>query len=190
MALRDTPSSYGAISILLHWSSAAAVVGLFGLGVYMVELTYYDPLYNRLPWLHKSIGLAHALVFAAWVGWRLANPWPNPVAGTRAFDARLSRLIKHVFYWLTALIIASGYLIPTAAGAPISVFGWFELPALVSGLPRQQDLAGAVHRYAAYGLIALAALHAAAALKHHWIDRDATLRRMLGTAVSQSRRRK
>lgn len=189
MTLRDTQSTYGGISILLHWTSAAAIVGLFGLGVYMVELTYYDPLYNRLPSLHKSIGLVHALVFACWVGWRLANPWPQPVAGTSALDARASRLIKHVFYWLTALIIASGYLIPTAAGAAVSVFGWFELPALVSGLPRQQDLAGAVHRYAAYGLIALVALHVAAALKHHWINRDATLRRMLGIGVPQSRHR-
>lgn len=178
--LRDSRTSYGGISILLHWTSAAAIVGLFGLGVYMVELTYYDPLYNRLPQLHKGIGLLHALAFALWIAWRLANPWPAPLAGTGAVEARVARGVKHLFYWLIAAVIVSGYLIPTAGGAPISLFGWFEVPALVADLPRQEDVAGLVHRYAAYALIALAGLHAAAALKHHWIDRDATLRRMLG----------
>ncbi len=175
------------MSILLHWISAAAVVGLFAVGVYMVELTYYDPLYNRLPSLHKSIGLLHALVFAFWIGWRLANPWPAPVSGTGVLEARAARVAKHVLYWLIAAVIVSGYLIPTAGGAPISVFGWFDVPAIASGLPRQEDIAGLVHRYAAYGLIALAGLHAAAALKHHWIDRDGTLRRMLGLSMPQTR---
>lgn len=185
--MRDSQASYGRISILLHWISAVAIVGLFGLGIYMVELTYYDPLYNRLPMLHKSIGMLHALAFGLWVGWRLTNPWPAPVAGTSAAEARIARGVKHVLYWLIAVVIVSGYLIPTAGGAPISVFDWFELPALVRDLPRQEDVAGLVHRYAAYGLIALAGLHAAAALKHHWIDRDDTLRRMLGLSDPQTR---
>ena len=185
--MRDTETSYGSVSILLHWISALAIVGLFGLGIYMVELTYYDPLYNRLPFLHKSIGLLHAFAFALWVAWRLANPWPAPVPGTGALEARAARLAKHVFFWLIALVIASGYLIPTADGAPINVFGWFEVPALLTGLPRQEDLAGAVHRYAAYALIALAVVHAAAALRHHFIDRDATLRRMLGMSGRRGR---
>ncbi len=184
---RDSQTSYGGISILLHWASAVAIVGLFGLGVYMVELTYYDPLYNRLPQLHKSIGLLHALVFALGIAWRLANPWPAPVAGIGAIEARVARGAKHVFYWLIAIVIVSGYLIPTAGGAPISLFGWIDVPALIADLPRQEDVAGLVHRYAAYLLIALASLHAAAALKHHWIDRDATLRRMLGRRETEAR---
>lgn len=188
--MRDTRTTYGGVSILLHWTSAVAVIGLFGLGVYMVELTYYDPLYNRLPFLHKSIGLLHALAFALWVGWRATNPWPAPVAGTGAVEARVARGVKHVFYWLIATVIVSGYLIPTADGAPISVFGWFDVPALTSGWARQEDFAGLVHRYASYALIALASLHAAAAVKHHCVDRDGTLRRMLGMPDRQGRRYK
>ena len=184
--MQDSHTSYGKISILFHWVSAAAVFGLFGIGFYMVELTYYDPLYNRLPQLHKGIGILHALLFGLWVGWRLLNPWPTPVAGTGDIEARIARGVKHAFYWLIAAVIVSGYLIPTAGGAPISVFGWFEMPALLADLPRQEDVAGLVHRYAAYALIALAGLHAAAALKHHWIDRDATLRRILGLADPQA----
>ena len=61
-----------------------------------------------------------------------------------------------------------------------AVFGWFALPATLSGIEGQEDIAGVVHLYLASILIGLALLHAAAALKHHLIDRDRTLRRMLG----------
>jgi cytochrome b561 len=68
----------------------------------------------------------------------------------------------------------------TAKGAPVAVFDLFSIPATIHGLPRQEDIAGALHTLIAYALIGLAGLHAAAALKHHLIDRDATLLRMLG----------
>jgi len=75
----------------------------------------------------------------------------------------------------------SGYLISTAKGKPIDVFGLFELPATLHGLDGQEDIAGMVHEYLAYSLIALAVLHAAGAIKHHVIDKDKTLIRMLKT---------
>ena len=83
-------------------------------------------------------------------------------------------------YAAMLLIVTSGYLISTAKGSGVSLFGWFEVPALVSGLPEQADVAGAVHYWLALGLLALAGLHALGALKHHLIDKDNTLRRMLG----------
>jgi len=60
------------------------------------------------------------------------------------------------------------------------VFDLFSVPATLHGLHRQEDVAGEFHTYIAYGLIGLAGLHAAAAVKHHLINRDATLLRMLG----------
>jgi len=80
---------------------------------------------------------------------------------------------------LFAVMIA-GYLISTAEGVGIPVFDWFEVPALVSGLPDQADTAGAIHLYLAWVLVIFSGLHALAALKHHFIDRDVTLTRMLG----------
>ena len=80
---------------------------------------------------------------------------------------------------LFAVLIA-GYLISTADGAGIPVFGLFEVPALISGLPDQADVAGVIHLYLAWGLVIFAGLHGLAALKHHFIDRDVTLVRMLG----------
>jgi len=85
-----------------------------------------------------------------------------------------------VLYLGLFLVMMSGYLISTADGRAISVFGLFDVPAVITSIPNQADTAGLVHEYAAWALVILAVLHALAALKHHFIDRDATLRRMLG----------
>jgi cytochrome b561 len=75
----------------------------------------------------------------------------------------------------------SGYLISTADGRAVEVFGWFSIPATLSGLENQEDIAGEIHEWLAFTLIGLVMLHALAATKHHFINRDATLKRMLGT---------
>ena len=78
------------------------------------------------------------------------------------------------------LLMLSGYLISTADGRGISVFGLFEVPASLTGIPDQEDVAGLIHEWLAWALVIFAGLHGLAALKHHFIDHDATLRRMLG----------
>ncbi|MNR57354.1 hypothetical protein D3C85_1781150 [compost metagenome] len=80
-------------------------------------------------------------------------------------------------------MLISGYLISTAEGVAIDVFGWFSVPATLSGLPEQADVAGVIHFYLAWSLVVLAVLHALAALKHHFLDRDPTLTRMLGRSA-------
>jgi cytochrome b561 len=74
----------------------------------------------------------------------------------------------------------SGYLISTADGRAVDVFDWFSIPATIHGYDNQEDIAGLVHLVLAISLISLVTLHAAAALKHHFIDRDRTLLRMSG----------
>ena len=73
----------------------------------------------------------------------------------------------------------SGYLISTAKGQGISVFDWFEVPALITDLPQQADRAGRIHYWLALALMGLITLHVSGALKHHFIDCDPTLTRML-----------
>ncbi len=89
--------------------------------------------------------------------------------------------------WLA--VIVAGYLISTADGEPISVFGWFSVPATLSGLPDQADVAGEIHLYLAWALVVFAVLHALAALKHHFVDRDPTLKRMLGRSSNDQQPR-
>ena len=180
MQLRNSSSRYGLVSIVTHWGVALAVFGLFGLGLWMVGLDYYSPWRKSAPDLHKSIGLVLLGVMLLRVIWRFVSPPPLAPA-THGTFTRLAATLGHalLYFGLFAVMIA-GYLISTADGAGIPVFGLFQVPALVSDLPDQADIAGVIHLYLAWGLVVFAILHALAALKHHFIDRDATLVRMLG----------
>jgi len=174
---RNTQDRYGWISITLHWLVALAVLGLFCLGLWMVDLGYYDPWYRRAPELHKSIGSLLFGIMLLRLAWRYSNPRPEPIGSP--CEQKIARLVHTLFYVLLFTLVLSGYLISTADGRPIQVFQLFTVPATISGIDRQEDIAGEVHKILAYTVMGLAALHALAALKHHFIDGDHTLKRVL-----------
>jgi cytochrome b561 len=180
MQLRNSSSRYGLVSIVMHWGVALAVFGLFGLGLWMMGLDYYSPWRKEAPDLHKSIGLVLLAVMLARVAWRFISP-PPPALPNHGKLTRIASKAGHGLLYLGLFVVMiAGYLISTADGVGIPVFGLFEVPALVSDLPDQADVAGVIHFYLAWGLVIFAGLHGLAALKHHFIDRDATLKRMLG----------
>jgi len=181
----NTKSRYGLVAVVLHWLMAVVILGMFGLGLYMVELTYYDKLYKTLPFIHKSVGILLALVFALRIVWKLINPAPEPISSLTRFEALASKTVHLAFYGFIACIIVSGYLISTADNSSINVFNLFEVPSTITGIPEQEDRAGLVHQYLTYGLIGLVVLHATAALKHHFVNRDDTLRRMLRIKITR-----
>ncbi|PWC14206.1 cytochrome b [Brenneria roseae subsp. americana] len=184
MLWRNTSSRYGHVSILLHWISALTIYGMFALGLWMVTLGYYDVWYHRAPEIHKSIGILLFAVIIFRIVWRFFSPPPAPLSSYSALT-RISATLAHITLYVVLLgILVSGYLISTAEGQPISVFGWFSVPATLSGLTDQADVAGTVHLYLAWVVVALSALHGLAALKHHFIDGDTTLKRMLGRNIS------
>ena len=185
MQWKNTRTGYGLVAISLHWVVALTVIGLAILGLWMVDLSYYSPWYRSAPFWHKSIGLALFAVMLFRLLWRWANPSPAHLPNHQRWELNLAGIVHVLLYLLLFVIVISGYLISTATGQGISVFGWFDVPALVSGLPSQADRAGAVHYWVAIGVLGLAALHALGALKHHFIDRDDTLRRMLGMRARQ-----
>ena len=177
MVWRNTQDSYGLISIMLHWLVAIAVIGLFVLGLWMVDLGYYHPWYQRAPAIHKGVGVLLFGAMLAHFAWRYANPRPAAIGS--ATQRKVAAWVHRMLYALTYVLILSGYLISTADGRGIDVFGLFSLPASINGLPDQADVAGKVHELLAFALIALTILHVMAALKHHFVDRDQTLKRML-----------
>lgn len=183
---RNTAKGYGLLAILLHWLVALAVVGLFGLGLWMVELTYYDDWYRAAPDLHKSVGIVLFVAVLIRLLWRAIDRPPAPIESHGPIERRAAALVHALLYALLLAVMASGYLISTADGRGISVFGLFEVPATLYDLPNQADLAGDVHLVLAVTLVALAAAHALAALEHQLVDRDGTLMRMLRPATRRS----
>ena len=178
--LRNQPNYYGWGAIALHWIMALAIIGMYPLGLYIDSLTYYDPEYRTVPNWHKSIGILIAITLVVRLIWRAINPLPNHLPTHSALIRLMSKLGHIGLYLLLIAVLVSGYLISTADGRAISVFNWFSVPALPELVENQEDVAGEIHFIVATTLISLVALHAVAALKHHFIDKDSTLKRMLG----------
>lgn len=180
MSIKNTPVKFGLISKLLHWTMAILLVGLFSIGLYMTGLDYYDPLYHSLPWWHKSFGLlVMGLLIFRYV-WKLINKTPQPLRTHKKWEVFLAHILQNIFYGLILLIGISGYLISTAKGKSIEFFKLFEMPALLSEINEGiADLIGEAHELLAILLAVLVVLHGLAAVKHHFIDKDETLKRML-----------
>lgn len=182
MHWKNSPGHYGLLSILLHWLVAVGVFGMFGLGLWMVDLDYYNSWYKAAPDLHKSVGLCLLAIMLLRLAWRTLNPPPLPLPSHGPRTQLLSRVTHWLLYFGLFALMLTGYLISTADGRGISVFGWFDVPPSLTSIPDQEDTAGLAHTWLAWTLVIVAGLHGLAALKHHFIDRDSTLTRMLGSA--------
>ncbi len=180
MRLGNTTGAYGLVSQLLHWLMVPLVWGVFVLGLAMTSLDYYHPWYHSAPWWHKSIGLLTLLLLGIRVIWILIQRKPLPLTRHKPWEILAARITHALMYLLLLIICTSGYLIATLKGQGIDFFGWLEMPALIDSLEDPEDLTGSIHLWIAVTLVALSLLHAAAALKHHFVDKDATLKRMIG----------
>jgi len=176
--LRNTSISYGWVSIVLHWLMALALFGMFALGFWMTDLTYYDRWYHDAPEIHKGIGILLLIVLLFRFVWRLINTRPELMGAW--WEQVVALLVHRLHYVLMFTVLISGYLIPTAEGVGVDVFGWFTVLATLTFDKEQADLIGKIHWISAWAMMGLAGLHAGAALKHHLIDKDITLLRMLG----------
>ncbi|MBF0342581.1 MAG: cytochrome b [Magnetococcales bacterium] len=177
--MNTTPDRYDRIARWLHWGMALLLILLVGLGFYATSLTYYDPLYHRsLSW-HRSLGVVVWSIGLLRLGWRLRHPPPPLPADTPAWEHQAALWTHRFLYGLMLLIPLTGYLITTADGRGVNVFGWFEIPALLPPAKGRETWMGTIHLGAALFFCMLVGMHVAAALKHHFIDRDGILRRML-----------
>ncbi|MBF0108959.1 MAG: cytochrome b [Magnetococcales bacterium] len=176
---RNSEDRYGTLARLWHWVMFALLVGMIVLGLWMTGLTYGDPWYHRAPALHEGLGIMTFVAFALRLSWRFFDPPPPLSCGIPRWQRLLAHGTHWVLYALMGVIPVSGYLITTARGEGVAVFGWFSIPALFPSRPGMEDLAGSVHLVLALALAGLALMHATAAVKHHVIDRDDTLVRMV-----------
>lgn len=182
---RNTDRTWGWTARLLHWSMALMLLGLVGLGLWTAEVETDMYAQLELVQIHKSWGfVAFALALLRLV-WRALNRTPDAPAHASRL-ANLAAAGGHAaLYVLMFALPLTGWLMASASplqelyGIQNMVFGLFALPDPFN--PGDQDLQEALraaHFWSAMGLLAMVGLHAAAALKHHLLDRDAVLRRM------------
>lgn len=175
---RNTVEKYGAVAKGFHWLMAALIVGLLCLGLYMEDLGR-SPLKLQLVFWHKSLGIAVLALVVLRILWRFLNVPPSSLPNHKPWEKILARIAHAALYAGMIGMPLSGWAMSSAKGYPVSVFGWFTLPGIT---PKNHDLGefmGEVHEVTAWILIGAIALHAAGAIKHHVIDKDSTLRRML-----------
>ncbi len=172
-------NKYTLTTRIIHWLSALLIFFMFISGWYMVELDYYSPWYNRLPELHYAFGMLLMLVWLIKIIRLFSGQQKRLSPPVKPFERILSQLIQFLFYVFVTALVMTGYLMMTAEGQPKILFEFIHLPALTEFSGAVVDTMGWIHEYGAYILIGFVALHVIGAVKHHFIDKDDTLKRMI-----------
>lgn len=172
-----TATRYSSPAIVLHWLVALLIFAAFPLGVYMHELPL-SPRKLELYSYHKWIGITVLMLVAVRLSWRLTHTPPPLPSSVAAWQRRASGLIHGLLYVLMVAIPLSGWLMSSAKGFQTVWFGVLPLPDLVSKDRELGELLTEVHKILNFALLASVILHVAAALQHHFIERQPFLQRM------------
>jgi len=179
--LRNTADSWGAPAKFLHWIMAVLILAQITLGV-MAATWRVSPAKLELFFWHKSTGMLILALVALRLLWRLANPTPALPSGMPAWERAAARSSHLLLYLLMIALPVSGWIINSAANVPFRIFWLIPLPAIVAPDKPTADLVALVHGglFAALALVLVA--HIGAALRHHFVKRNAVLIRMLPDA--------
>lgn len=177
MAIKSHKNGFGFATKSLHWVMALLILSAFTIGWYMDFL----PLgMAKLEWMsrHKSLGVTILTLTILRIVWRLCEPTPQALSPHK-LERGAAKLGHLGLYGVMIAMPLSGWMMSSAANFPVSVFGLFTLPNLVGPDKELFETLRTVHWALSWTIVVLVGTHIAAALKHHFIDRDATLRRML-----------
>ncbi|MEM7732050.1 MAG: YceI family protein [Pseudomonadota bacterium] len=197
MARANTLTSYGSVTKSFHWLTAFLILSMIPLGLYANMLAYEikDPSIpstgEDIAWvawlfsLHKTVGVALFFTALARITWAISQPKPGLLNGDKPFEALAATTVHWVLYSSLVLVPLSGWIhhASTTGFAPI----WWPFGDSLPFVPKDEVLAeqtAVIHAYSCLVLVGALVLHIGGALKHHVIDKDATLRRMLPGSVS------
>ncbi len=168
---------YSGLSKALHWVIALLAFSQLAMGKFFeVEVDEADGLFG---W-HTALGLLVLALMIVRVGWRLTHAVPAPPRNTPGWQQVMARATHVAFYALLIALPLSGWLLTSVEGDPVSFFGWFGVPSLpVPGGEASEDFIEEAHEVLGNVLLVLAGIHVLAGLKHHYVDRDDVLRRMM-----------
>jgi cytochrome b561 len=186
--MRDAPEKFSRLTIALHWLVGLTIIAMVAVGLYMTD----NDAYNLYP-IHKSTGILLFTVVLIRVIWRVINGWPTPVSRYQAWEHNLAKVVHWVLIIGTVLMPISGMMMSGAGGHGLNIYG-LELLAVNHDPANPGDvialnggaaeLGHETHEIVGKIMIGAILLHIAGALKHHFIDKDGTLRRMLGSRIS------
>lgn len=179
LPIKNTTERYGIISQLFHWVIAGIIISNY----YLVYRRDYIPETNpdNLAYilLHKALGVTVLILGALFLFWRITNVKPLLPLSTPNYERVLAKSMHHLLLLLIILMPVSGVLMSVFASRPISVFGWFTIPALAQANETWQGIFYTSHVWLSYIIIAVVSLHVLGALKHQFIYKDNILRRIL-----------
>ncbi len=182
MNTATAPRKYTGIAIALHWLLALSLVGIFSVGLYMADLPFSPQRLKLYNW-HKWAGITILILSAVRLAWRLTHKPPalpqSVTLGMPGWQVTAYHATHVLMYALFFIVPLVGWAYSSAAGFPIVLFGVLPLPDFVSASKPLAELIKPWHQITAYSLAALVVLHVAAAIKHHFIDKDGLLLRMM-----------
>jgi len=181
MPFRNTAANYGYIAQTLHWVMALSFIAMFIIAEVMMHMTT-DPtntFFGSGKWalygLHKSVGMVLLLLIILRILWKVSNPKP-PLNG-QGVQKLLAAITHYGLYAVMLIMPLSGYVMSSAGGYGVKVFG-LKLPDLLGENKPLGSLAHSVHHYASEAVYILVALHLIGALFHHYVVKDDTFLRM------------
>ncbi len=179
--MREEPGAWSAPAKGFHWLAAILIIGMLGLGLTMTHWIADSGQRFDLYQLHKSFGFCVLAVMLLRSLWRLLERTPTPPAAMPRWQHRLAQAMHLALYLAVFGMIATGWLNVSTSPLPLPThfFGLFTVPNIARPDANLSLLAATIHAWLAYLIIALVVIHVAAALKHHFFDRDNVLRRML-----------
>ncbi len=172
---------YGKVARRLHWITAGFIVVMIPVGMYMVargKATNFDALTNTLYSNHKMFGFILLWIVAARLVWRFVKGAPPDEPGLKPWEKTVSHAVHWALYGLLLAVPLLGWVgvsLYPALGIPFGL----SLPALTAPNDQLAGVVFALHKYGAILLGLLALMHVGAALKHHFVNRDNVLRRMM-----------
>ena len=174
----SSPGKYSHTAIALHWLIALLIIANFGLGLTMADMALSPQKLKFFSW-HKWVGVTIFMLVCLRLLWRLGHAVPALPASMPLWQARAAHLSHVLLYVLMFAIPLSGWLYSSAAGKTVVYLGLIALPDLLAADKGLAETLKVVHEYLNFTLAAFVLLHAAAAWKHHLVDRDDVLTRML-----------